>query len=96
MDRSNPSSAIKDPKRIDVDDPAEFDAWCAHFRLAPDDLRAAVGIIGPMSAAIAVYVNTRGRRGASRQAGEIGHPFTRHEVAAANSRHAGDSPTSDE
>ncbi len=66
---------IKDPKRIDLDDPAEVDAWCALLKISPEDLRTAVGIIGPMSAAVAVYVNSRGRRGVRRQVGEIGRPF---------------------
>jgi hypothetical protein len=77
MQSSNPPSPIKDPKRIDLDDPAEVEAWCTLLKLEPADLRTAVGIIGPMSAAVAVYVNSRGRRGAFRQVGEIGHPFTR-------------------
>jgi hypothetical protein len=71
------ASPIKDPKRIDLDDPAEVAAWCGLLDLTPEDLRTAVEIIGPMSAAVAVYVNSRGRRGASRQVGEIGHPFVR-------------------
>jgi hypothetical protein len=75
-------SPIKDPKRIDVDDAAELDAWCTLLKLAPEDLRTAVNIIGPMSAAVAVYVNSRGRRGAFRQVGEIGHPFRRRDEAA--------------
>jgi hypothetical protein len=70
-------SPIKDPKRIDLDDPAEVAAWCGQLDLTPEDLRTAVETIGPMSAAVAVYVNSRGRRGASRQVGEIGHPFDR-------------------
>ena len=72
-----PVSAIKDPKRIDLDDPAEVEAWCTLLKLSPDDLRTAVNTIGAMSAAVAVYVNSRGRRGAMRQVGEIGHPFER-------------------
>jgi hypothetical protein len=72
-------SPIKDPKRIDVDDPLEVDAWCTLLKLSPEDLKTAVRAVGPMSAAIAVYVNSRGRRGAMRQVGEIGHPFERRE-----------------
>jgi hypothetical protein len=77
MESPRPAPPIKDPKRIDIDDPAEVDAWCTLLKLAPEDLRTAVSIIGPMSAAVAVYVNSRGRRGAFRQVGEIGHPFDR-------------------
>jgi hypothetical protein len=73
----NPEHAIQDPKRIDLDNPAEVAAWCTLLKLSEADLRTAVGIIGPMSAAVAVYVNSRGRRGVSRQVGEIGHPFER-------------------
>lgn len=80
MKDPRPVSPIKDPKRIDLDDPVEVDAWCALLNLAPEDLRTAVGIIGPMSAAVAVYVRSRGRRGESRQLGEIGHPFDRRVV----------------
>ena len=75
MDSGMPSSAIKDPKTIDLDDPAEVEAWCALLKLSADDLKAAVAIIGPMSAEVAVYVNSRGRRGVFRQVGEIGRPF---------------------
>ena len=77
MDSDKPASAISDPKRIDLDNPAEVVAWCTLLKLSEADLRTAVGIIGPMSAAVAVYVNSRGRRGVSRQIGEIGHPFER-------------------
>jgi hypothetical protein len=82
MESPRSTSPIKDPKRIDIDDPAEVEAWCTLFKLAAEDLRTAVGLIGPMSAAVAVYVNSRGRRGAFRQVGEIGHPFERREPAS--------------
>jgi len=74
---SEHASPIRDPKRIDLDNPAEVAVWCTLLTLSEADLRTAVGIIGPMSAAVAVYVNSRGRRGAARQVGEIGHPFER-------------------
>ncbi len=77
MESPEHASPIRDPKRIDVDNPAEVAAWCTLLKLSEADLRTAVSIIGPMSAAVAVYVNSRGRRGASRQVGEIGHPFER-------------------
>jgi hypothetical protein len=77
MEPPSPVSSIKDPKRIDLDDSAEVEAWCTLLKLSADDLRTAVNTIGPMSAAVAVYVNSRGRRGALRQVGEIGHPFER-------------------
>jgi hypothetical protein len=77
MEPPSPAVSIKDPKRIDLDDSAEVEAWCTLLKLAPEDLRTAVNTIGPMSAAVAVYVNSRGRRGALRQVGEIGHPFER-------------------
>ena len=86
-------SPIKDSKRIDVDDPAELDAWCTLLKLEPEDLRTAVSIIGPMSAAVAVYVNSRGRRGAFRQVGEIGHPFRRREDAASGDTQPEDNPS---
>jgi hypothetical protein len=78
MEPPSPAASIKNPKRIDLDDSAEVQAWCALLKLSADDLRTAVNTIGPMSAAVAVYVNSRGRRGAMRQVGEIGHPFERH------------------
>jgi hypothetical protein len=78
MEPPSPDSSIKDPKRIDLDDAAEVEAWCALLKLTQEDLRTAVKTIGPMSAAVAAYVNSRGRRGAMRQVGEIGHPFARH------------------
>lgn len=77
MDSSEHAYPIHDPRRIDLDNPAEVVAWCVLFKLAEADLRTAVGIIGPMSAAVAVYINSRGRRGAVRQVGEIGQPFER-------------------
>jgi Protein of unknown function (DUF3606) len=76
----SPHSPIKDPKRIDLDDRAELESWCTLLKLAPEDLRTAVQAVGPMSAAVAVYVNSRGRRGVFRQVGEIGHPFERRET----------------
>ncbi len=77
MDKPSHASPIRDPKRINLDDPAEVEAWCTMLKLSEADLRTAVNIIGPMSAAVAVYVNSRGRRGAFRQVGEIGQPFER-------------------
>ncbi len=77
MDKPSHASPIRDPKRINLDDPAEVEAWCTLLKLSEADLRTAVNIIGPMSAAVAVYVNSRGRRGAFRQVGEIGQPFDR-------------------
>lgn len=77
MDSPDHASPISDPKRIDLGNPAEVAAWCVLFKLSEADLRTAVGIIGPMSAAVAVYINSRGRRGVLRQIGEIGHPFER-------------------
>jgi hypothetical protein len=82
MEPSNQGAGIKDPKRIDVNDPAEVDAWCLLLKLSPEDLKTAVRAVGPMSAAVAVYVNSRGRRGTFRQVGEIGHPFERRDEGA--------------
>ena len=77
MTSSDHAPHIKDPKRIDLDDPTEVSSWCTLLKLSEQDLRTAVGIIGPMAAAVAVYVSSRGRRGAMRQFGEMGHPFER-------------------
>ncbi len=77
MDHLPPPSPIKDPKRIDLADPAEVAAWCEQLKIAPDDLKTAVDVVGPMSAAVSVYVNSRGRRGTMRQIGEMGQPFAR-------------------
>jgi hypothetical protein len=94
MEPTGPRSAIKDPKRVDLDDRDEVDAWCESLRISPDDLRTAVGVIGPMSAAVAAYVNSRGRRGQFRQVGEIGHPFARGEQATEAGAVASDDATS--
>ena len=80
MDIPSHGSPISDPKRIDLDNPLEVAEWCTLLKLSEVDLRTAVGIIGPMSAAVAVYVNSRGRRGVMRQVGEIGQPFERRAV----------------
>jgi len=77
MDSPGHGSPIRDPKRIDLENPEEVEVWCTLLKLSEADLRTAVAIIGPMSAAVAVYVNSRGRRGAMRQVGEIGQPFER-------------------
>ena len=77
MDAGHREPPIKDPKRIDLNDPREVQAWCVLFQLDEQDLRTAVEAVGPMSAAVAVYINTRGRRGKQRQTGEIGRPFER-------------------
>ena len=75
MDAGHREPPIKDPKRIDLNDPREVTAWCVLFQLDEADLRTAVEAVGAMSAAVAVYINTRGRRGTQRQTGEIGRPF---------------------
>jgi len=75
MDAGHDQPPIKDPKRIDLDDPRELEAWAVLFGLTESDLRTAVAAVGPMSAAVAVYINSRGRRGERRQVGEIGRPF---------------------
>lgn len=84
MESPSDASPIGDPKRIDLDNPAEVAAWCVLLKLSEADLRTAVKIIGPMSAAVAVYVNSRGRRGKFRQVGEIGHPFERRAATGAD------------
>lgn len=75
MDSGYREPPIKDPKRIDLADARELAAWAVLFQLSEDDLRTAVAAVGPMSAAVAVYINSRGRRGKQRQTGEIGRPF---------------------
>jgi hypothetical protein len=80
MDAGHREPPIKDPKRIDLTDPREVTAWCLLFQLDEGDLRTAVEAVGSMSAAVAVYINTRGRRGTQRQTGEIGRPFERKEA----------------
>jgi hypothetical protein len=56
-----PRSPIKDAKRIDVHDAAEVIAWCDLLQVSPSDLTTAVATVGPMSAAVAVYLVSRSR-----------------------------------
>ncbi len=82
----SPPSPIKDPKRIDLADPDEVTAWCDQLKLSAEDLQKAVDVVGPMSAAVSVYVNSRGRRGSLRQIGEMGQPFARLDPPAPTGR----------
>ena len=86
---SNPTDpAIKNTRRVDLEDPDEVRAWCAHFALSEANLRTAVVAVGPMSAAIHTYINSRGRRerARGRQTGELGPPFVRHVATACHAR----------